>query len=592
MHVCRPPCIHPAYTVPVSTHLRSALLLLSAAASACAPAAVPPRVAPGATPAASSVASLSDPAARAIDDLMAAAYPAEKPGAAIIVVRNGRVLLRKAYGMANLELRVPMQPEHVFALASLSKQFTAAAILKLAEDGRLSLDDDITKYLPAYPTHGAHITIEHLLTHTSGLSGLSETSDLRAVAAQESPLVDVLGDWVKDLPPDAAPGERWAYSNWGYSLLGSIVEQASGMGYAAFVEQRLLAPAGMTRTFYGDRRRVIPMRAPGYELQGDQIVNITQARSRIFLPGGAASLASTVDDLASWDEALRSGRVLSRASLDRMFTSYRLEDGALTNYGYGWDLGAYAGHRLQEHAGGTTGFLSYMVRMPDDGVFVAILSNRSFATPPLQATAHRIAAIAVGTPIVDPPAVALTDADLDRIVGTYRGSDVGTFTVTREGSTAFAQVGGIGKLPLIATGPLTFRTTTVLWTWTFELGGDGRAARTRVREWKIDDLAVRIEAATQAPRPVVPVDAARLDACVGEYESLNGILVKVTRVGDHLLATPLAQAGVEIFPVSATEFVTKDGGVQYTFVPGDDGRIVRYLRSAGGGRPVPARRIY
>ena len=177
---------------------------------------------------------------------MAAAYPPDKPGAAIIVMKNGRVLLRKAYGMANLELRLPMQPEHVFALASISKQFTAAAILKLAEEGKLAVDDDITKFLPAYPTHGARITIEHLLTHTSGLSGLSETSDLRAVAAQDSPLVDVLGDWVKDLPPDSAPGERWAYSNWGYSLLGSIVEQASGMSYAAYLEQTLFAPAGLT----------------------------------------------------------------------------------------------------------------------------------------------------------------------------------------------------------------------------------------------------------------------------------------------------------------------------------------------------------
>ena len=576
----------------VNTHLRSAFLLLAVLASACARTVSAPRVTPDAKPAAASASAAGGPVARAIDAVMAAVYPPDKPGAVIVVVKDGRVVLRKAYGMANLELRVPMQPGHVFALASLSKQFTAAAILKLAEEGKLSVDDDITKFLPAYPTHGARVTIEHLLTHTSGLSGLSETSDLRAAAAQESQLIDVLGDWVKDLPPDFAPGERCAYSNWGYSLLGSIVEQASGMSYAGYLEQRLFAPAGMTHTFFGDRRRVIPMRAPGYEMQGDQVVNIPQMRSRIFLPGGAASLLSTVDDLARWDDALGAGRMLTPASLDRMFTSYRLKDGALTNYGYGWDLGSYAGHRVQEHAGGTTGFLSYLVRMPDDRVFVAILSNRSFVTPPLQATAHRIAAIAIGAPIVEPPAVALTEAELDRIVGTYRGSDVGTFTVTREGATAFAQVGGLGKLPLIPTGPLSFRTSSVLWTWLFEIGGDGRAASARVREWKIDDLAARVEPVTPVPRPIVRIDAAALDGCVGEYESLNGILVKVARAGDHLLVTPLAQAGVEIFPASPTEFVTKDGGVQYTFIAGDDGRVMRYLRSAGGGRPVPARRIY
>jgi D-alanyl-D-alanine carboxypeptidase len=573
------------------THLRLAVPLLALVAAACAPTVTTPRITPRPAAAGAGAAVPVDQAARAIDALMAAAYPADQPGAVIIVSRNGRVLLRKAYGMASVELGVPMQPEHVFALASISKQFTAAAILKLAEEGRLSLDDDITRFLPDYPTHGARVTIEHLLTHTSGLSGLSETSDLRAVATQESPLVDVLGDWVKDLPPDAAPGERWAYSNWGYALLGSIVERASGMTYAAYLEQRIFAPAGLTETFYGDRRRVIPLRVPGYEMQGTRLVNITQPRSRIFLPGGAASLVSTVDDLARWDEALRGERVLSKASLDRMFTSYRLKDGTLTNYGYGWDLGAYAGHRVQEHAGGTTGFLSYIVRMPDDGVFVAILSNRSFAAPPMQAMAHRAAALALGTPIAEPPAVALTGADLDRIVGTYRGSDVGTFIVTREGPAAFAQVGGLGKLPLIPTGPLTFRTTPVLWTWTFELGADGRGAKARVREWKIDDLAVRVEPAAPTPRPIVIIDAAQLERCAGEYESLNGILVKVTLAGDHLLVTPLSQPGVEVFPVSPTEFVTKDGTAQYTFVTGADGRVARYLRSAGGGRPVPARRI-
>ena len=247
---------------------------------------------------------------------------------------------------------------------------------------------------------------------------------------------------------------------------------------------------------------------------------------------------------------------------------------------------------MQEHTGGTYGFLSYMVRMPDDRVFVAILSNRSYATPPIQATAHRIAAIAADLPVAEPAAVDVTTADLDRIVGTYRGNDVGTFVVSREGGEAFVQVSGLGKLPLIPTTPLTYRTPTVLWTWTFTLDEKGRASSARVKEWKIDDLAARVEPAAPRPRPAfVALAPARLDACAGEYESLNGTLVKVTRAGDHLTVTPLAQQGVEIFPVSATEFVTKDGGVRYTFVRGADGRIIRYLRSTGGGAPAPARRI-
>jgi D-alanyl-D-alanine carboxypeptidase len=532
------------------------------------------------------------PAAAAIDQLMTTAYPADQPGAALVVMNANGLVLRKAYGLANLELNVPLTPEHVFALASLSKPFTAAAVLKLSEEGKLRLDEEITKYLPAYPTHGYHVTIEHLLTHTSGLSALSETSDYRATASQESPLVDVLDDWIKDLPPDFAPGERWAYSNWGYNLLGAIIERASGMSYQDYLAQRLFAPAGMTHTAYNDRRRIIPMRATGYDQIDDRIVNLAPVRSRVFLPGGAAPLVSTVDDLAHWNAAIDANTVLSPASTTRMFTSAKLKNGEETHYGDGWDLGAYAGHRVQEHAGGTFGFLSYMVRLPDDHAFVAILTNRSFAKPPIQATAHRIAALAIGQPIAEPPPVAVSAANLDRLVGTYRGPDVGTFTVTREADALFVTTGAFGKLPLIPTGPLTFRTDLVLWTWTFELDAAGaKAVRARVREWKIDDVAERYEPVRPKPRPVIALAAPRLDACAGTYESLNGILVQVARAGTHLTVTPLGQASTDIFPVSATEFTTKDGGATYRFVAGANGQIVRYLRTVSGGSPVPARRI-
>ena len=538
------------------------------------------------------VASQTTAAAGAIDELMKTAYPFDQPGAALLVVKDGAVQVRKAYGMANIELGVPLTPEHVFSLASLSKPFTAAAVLKLAEEGKLRLDDEITKYLPTYPTHGYHVTIEHLLTHTSGLSALSETSDYRAVATQESPLVDALDDWIKDLPPDFAPGERWAYSNWGYNLLGAIIERASGMSYADYLNQRLFTPAGMTHTAYNDRRRIIPMRATGYDQIDDRVVNLAPVRSRVFLPGGAAALVSTVDDLARWNSALDAGTVLSSASTSRMFTSSKLKNGSETHYGYGWDLGSYAGHRVQEHAGGTFGFLSYLVRLPEDRTFVAILTNRSFAKPPIQATAHRIAALAIGQPITETAPVVVSAGDLDRLVGTYRGPDVGSFTVTREGDAAFVNTGAFGKLPLIPTGPLTFRTDLVLWTWTFELDAAGaKAVRARVREWKIDDIAERYEPTRPKPRPFITATAARLDACAGEYESLNGVLVKIVRTGTHLTVTPLGQQPTEIYAVSATEFTTKDGATTFKFVAGANGQIVRYLRSAGGGTPVPARRI-
>jgi CubicO group peptidase (beta-lactamase class C family) len=533
---------------------------------------------------------VADRLAQAIDATLSAVYGPDQPGATAIVVKDGRVLLRKGYGLANVELNVAMRPEMVMALASLSKSFTAAGILKLAEQGKLSLQDDIRRFLPAYPTRGATVTIEHLLTHTSGISALAETADLRAAAVQDAKVIDVIGDWVKDLPPDAAPGETWAYSNWGYTLLAAIIEQASGQGYAEFLQQNLFGPLGMAHTYYADRRSVIPLRATGYDQQPDGVFNVLQPRSRVFQPNGAAGWLSTVDDLARWSEALGGDRVLSRVSVERMFVPYRLKNGSSTGYGYGWDLGGYHGHRVQEHQGGTAGFLSHIIRMPDDRVFVAILSNRNSMAVPLQTTAHRVAAIAVGDPIGEPIPVPVSVSALEGLAGTYRGSDVGTCIMDIDGDSLVATVPGLGRVRLVPVAPAVFRTTVVTWTFSFETDASGRGTRLLVRDWKLNDAAERVEPATTIPRPIVAVASPDLEACAGEYEGLNGILAKVERAGDHLRVQPFAQPAVEVFPVSTSGFITKDADVEYDFVKDPAGFVTGYVRLTGGP-PVPARRL-
>jgi len=561
---------------------RWAVMALTAAAWGCASVATTARPAMPVQPATSME--------QAIDALLEAEYPAGGPGAVAIVVTDGRVAYRRAFGLANVELQVPMRPEHVFGIASLSKQFTAAAILKLADRGALSVEDDITRYLPMYPTHGAHITIEHLLTHTSGISALSETSDLRAASVQDGRLVDVLSEWVRDLPPDSAPGERWSYLNFGYSLLAAIVERVSGVTFPQFLQREIFEPLGMTQTYDNDRRRIIPLRAAGYDAPRTGVSNVLSPRSRVYQPNGAGSLLSTVDDLARWSDALSSGRVLTAASMARMFTPYRLTDGTSSRYGYGFDIGEYEGQRVQAHLGSTTGFVSFMIRMPDAGVFVAILSNKASAAVPIQATAQRVAAIAVGKPIPEPRPVPMADEALDALAGTYRGDDVGLCVVRRDGRRLLADVAGFEKLELIPVAPLTFRSRVVTWTFAFTVDGGGKGAQVHVTDWKIDDRAPRVEPRSPAPVIVVPVAPALLDACVGEYELLSGIIVAVTRAGDHLAIRPAAQALVEILPVSADEFVNAEGSVRYRFVRNARGEVTGYLRLAGGAA-VPARRL-
>lgn len=294
---------------------------------------------------------LPNPLSRALDAAVASVYPPGGPGAVVIVAKDGQVLLRKAYGLANVELQVPMQPDMVLALASLTKQFTAAGILMLAEQGQLARDDDILRYLPGYPARGARITIEHLLTHTAGISALTDMADLRGAISQDAKVTDAIADWTRDQPPDFAPGERWSYLNWGDSLLGAVIERVSGRSYGAFLQQRIFDPLGMAHTFYDDRRRIIPRRVPGYELRNGTALNAPPGRGRVLHPGGAGALLSTVDDLARWNEALYGERMLRRSSIDRMFTPYRLGNGTFTGYGYAWNIGEYGGHRMQEHSG-------------------------------------------------------------------------------------------------------------------------------------------------------------------------------------------------------------------------------------------------
>src|SRR4051812_31670906 len=230
---------------------------------------------------------------RYADELFSRAYPAGEPGAAVLIAKDGKVLLRKAYGLANLELDVPMRPDMVFEIASVTKQFTAAAVLLLQERGKLSVNDEITKYMPDYPTHGQRITIDHLLSHSSGIPELDWWPRRR-----EDMKVQQIIDLFKDKPLDFNPGEKLSYSNSGYILLGAIIEKASGKRYEDFVEQEIFAPLGMKRSRYGHRDEIVPGLVASYD-QAEEGYRVAEYFS-LSQPYAAGGLLSTVDDLALW----------------------------------------------------------------------------------------------------------------------------------------------------------------------------------------------------------------------------------------------------------------------------------------------------
>ena len=339
-------------------------------------------------------------------------------------------MLRKGYGLADVELAVPIRPEMVFRVGSVTKQFTAACILRLAEEGRISLSDDLTRYLPDFPTGGRRVTIEQLLTHTSGIHNYTEIPARYPKRLREDWTLPELIGFFRNEPFDFEPGTRWHYDNSGYILLGAILEKVTGRSYADVVADWIFTPLGMKDTRYGSEAPIIPGRAAGYQKGAGGIVNAYYvSMTQAFSAGG---IVSTVDDLAMWQAALDAGRILTPESRRRMWSPVTLPDGTKTHYGFGWGIWNWKGHPVVEHGGRINGFASANMRLPDDRIYVAVLSNCLGCAEP-RALGLRAASVLVGQPLDDRPTVALPEAVLDAYAGTYRDEDGDDWVVTRFG---------------------------------------------------------------------------------------------------------------------------------------------------------------
>ena len=366
-----------------------------------------------------------------LDRIFAEAYPAAGPGAAVIVVRDGKTVLRKGYGLANVELSVPIAPEMVFRIGSVTKQFTAAAILKLVEAGKLSLSDEIGRFLPDYPTRGKRITVEQLLNHTSGIRSLTGMPAWPSHTREDWTPAQLIA-FFQNEPLDFEPGTGWKYNNSGYLLLGAIIEKVSGKTYEDFLAETIFRPLGMERTRYGSDGPLIAGRVVGYQRTPGGIVNAPYLS--MTLPFSAGSLVSTVDDLARWQAALDKDELLSAESRRRMWTPVTLPDGRATRYGFGWGIWSYEGHAVVEHGGSINGFVSANMRWPDDRIYVAVLSNATGPGRDPRMLALRAASLAAGIPADGRKAVTRAPETLEPYAGVYKDSDGDDWTVRRDGN--------------------------------------------------------------------------------------------------------------------------------------------------------------
>jgi CubicO group peptidase (beta-lactamase class C family) len=375
--------------------------------------------------------------AAALDAVFASAYPANSPGATVLIARGDTVLYRKAFGMADIELRVPMKPENVLQLASITKQFTSVAILMLMEQGKLSLQDPLSKYVAGFD-RADEITVHHLLNHSSGLTSYTNLPTFREKTREDLTPMQI-AEYVKPLPLEFAPGAQYAYSNTGYLLLGMIIEQLSGMPYGDFIQKHIFARLGMTHSSYASNYAIVPNRASGYQLYEGAFERPDYLSPSIAYAAG--SLLSTVDDMLLWNRAIRNNTLISERSRDLAFSNHPLRNGRPSNYGYGWAINELAGARTVEHTGGINGYATSGVYVPSRDVYAIVLTNRDDGSGPESSNLRAVSQV-LGAPIEDKAALTLSESQLKRWVGTYRFDDVVRIVTFENGSLYSAREGG------------------------------------------------------------------------------------------------------------------------------------------------------
>jgi CubicO group peptidase (beta-lactamase class C family) len=339
-------------------------------------------------------------------------------GLSIAVVKGRDTIVMKGYGYADLENDIPATPATVYRIGSITKQFTSAAVMQLVEQGKVGLDDDITKYFPGFQTHGQRILVRNLLNHTSGIPSYTDIGGFGRLMTMELPHDSLLALVEKDSLM-FAPGSGFYYNNTGYYMLGMLIEKVSGESFGEYLTQHLFQPLGLRSTYYCATAPLIKHRAQGYAVEKGALVNASYIN--MDLPFAAGSLCSTVGDMVKWEAALFGGKVVSASSLAQMTTPAKLTSNRPMPYGFGLAPDTVGGHRLIGHGGGINGFISQEEYYPQDTLTVVVLSNTSPA--PSSQLARNAARVVLGLPVqsrpTPPTEIALDSTQRARYVGSY-----------------------------------------------------------------------------------------------------------------------------------------------------------------------------
>ena len=489
-----------------------------------------------------------------------------EPGVAVLVARGDTVLFRAARGAADVEKGVPMKPEDMFRIGSVTKQFAAAAVLILVEAGKVSLDDPLTKYVPGYPG-GDRITVLQLLNHTSGVKSYTGIPGYMQDGIRNDLTTTQLIDVFKDLPTDFEPGAGWAYNNSGYVLVGAVIEAASGKPWHVYLEEALFKPLGMTHTGYGNDPAITARQVKGYtSVDGKTAPMNTLSMTQ---PHAAGALVSNVDDLLKWNRALHEGRILKEKTYTAMITPVGKAADEGPRYGFGVMRTTVRGQDAIQHGGGIFGFVSSLTYVPGADVTVAVLENIDRRSPPGQTEnlARRLAAMALGDPYPEAKPVPVELATLQAAEGVYRFDAETTRTLRIVDGKLTSQRSGSPQIGLMAIGVDEFLFEDGFVRLKLERDEKGRVARIRfvpdgegsgVIGVRTDDDIVPVE---------VKLTSAEKARFVGVYT--NGVIkLTVTLDGEALKGRIEGQDAFTLRAKSARRFVVEDAGAELEFADG------------------------
>lgn len=383
-----------------------------------------------------------------LDQRLSQYFRSDGPGCAVLVAREGEVIYKKAFGMADVEHQVTLIPDNVFRIASITKQFTAIAILQLVQKGLLTLEDPIEKFIPDYPTHGYKITLKDLLSHTSGIKNITEISGVDGTISR-TPL-EVISIF-KDHPMDFVPGTAFRYSNSGYVILGWVIERATGLSYEEYINKNIFEPLDMNASYYEKSSLEIENKVTGYRQNSDTTYSPapTINMSNVYAAG---ALSMTVGDLLKFHKGLYEFKIVNKEMLEQATSPVVLPNGTKTPYGFGWGLQTLDGVRTIQHSGAIPGFTSFEIYLPAEDVFVAIFSNKENAN----LVDHSMLAASFAADLPSTNEVYPADDVINGYVGTYVTEDPFTFNIYRKGESLFWDNGDAPARQLHFTSDSTF----------------------------------------------------------------------------------------------------------------------------------------